>query len=286
MSTILLTGATGSVSSAVIHALQGSGHRLIGLVRDRAKAQPLEALGVELRTGDLSSLRTVEGAFEGADVAWVLTPPGPNAPLQSSNAVWAARLGGVKHVVRMSAVGAAHDAPTLNSRLHALSDSELAGSGLTYTIVKPHFFMQNLMMSAQSIAQQGTIYFGLGDAKLPIIDDPDIGASVPAILKNPAPHAGRTYTLTGPAAIGMSQVAAAIGESLGKPVTYVPVPVPAMVETLAKLGLDDYNQTALRDYFIAYSRGWQSDVTSAVKDLTGASPRSIAEFARDAFGKR
>jgi uncharacterized protein YbjT (DUF2867 family) len=270
----------------VIRSLQGAGHRLIGLVRDRAKAQPLEALGVELRTGDLSLLRTVEGAFEGADVAWVLTPPGPNAPLQSSNAVWAARLGGVKHVVRMSAVGAAHDAPTLNSRLHALSDSELAGSGLTYTIVKPHFFMQNLMMSAQSIAQQGTIYFGLGDAKLPMIDVHDIGTSVAAILKNPAPHAGKTYTLTGPAAVGMSQVASAIGESLGKPVTYVPVPVPAMVETLTKLGLDDYNQTALRDYFLAYARGWQSDVTTAVKDLTGASPRSIADFARDAFGKR
>jgi len=175
MSTILLTGATGNVTSAVIRSLQGSGHRLIGLVRDPAKAKDLAAQGVELRTGDLSLLRTVEGAFEGVDVAWLLTPPGPSAPIQASNALWAARLGGVKHVVRMSAVGAAHDAPNLNSRLHALSDAEIAGCGLSFTVVKPHFFMQNLMMAAQSVAEQGTIYFALGDAKLPMVDVRDIG---------------------------------------------------------------------------------------------------------------
>jgi uncharacterized protein YbjT (DUF2867 family) len=163
MSTILLTGATGNVTSAVIRSLQGSGHRLIGLVRDPAKAKDLAAQGVELRTGDLLLLRTVEGAFEGVDVAWLLTPPGPSAPIQASNALWAARLGGVKHVVRMSAVGAAHDAPNLNSRLHALSDAEIAGCGLSFTVVKPHFFMQNLMMAAQSVAEQGTITSAVKD---------------------------------------------------------------------------------------------------------------------------
>jgi uncharacterized protein YbjT (DUF2867 family) len=280
MSTILLTGATGAVSSGVIQALQGAGHRLIGLVRDPAKAAHL---GIELRTGDLSYLRTIESAFEGVDTAWVLTPPGPNAPIQSSNAVWAARLGGVKHVVRMSAIGAAHDAPNLNSRLHALSDSELVGSGLTYTLVQPHFFMQNLMMAAQSITDQGTIYFSLGDAKIPMIDLRDISSTVAAILANPGPHAGKTYTLTGPAAVTMAQVAAAIGEALGKPVTYVPVPVAAAVDSLTKMGLDDYNQVALRDYFTSYSRGWKSDVTTTVKDITGTAARGIGEFSRAYF---
>jgi uncharacterized protein YbjT (DUF2867 family) len=284
MSTILLTGANGSVSSAVIRSLQGSGHRLIGLVRDPAKAEDLAASGVELRTGDLSLLRTVEGAFEGVDVAWLLTPPGPLAPIQSSNALWAAKLGGVKHVVRMSAIGAAHDAPNLNSRLHALSDAEIAGCGLPFTVVKPHFFMQNLMMAARSVAEQGKIYFALGDAKVPMIDVRDIAASVAAILKNPAPHAGKTYTLTGPAAIGVDQVAAAIGEAVGKRVEYVPVPVAAMIETVTKMGLDDYNQVSLRDYFTSYSRGWESGVTTAVKDLTGSPARSIEEFARDHAG--
>ena len=288
MSKILLTGATGSVSSAVIAALQGSGHHLIGLVRDPAKAKALEAQGVELRTGDLNHLRSIEGAFAGVDVAWLLAPPAELAPFQSSNALWAARLGGVKHVVRMSAVGAAHDAPNLNSRMHALSDSEIAASGIPFTIVKPHFFMQNLMMAAQSVAEQGTIYFALGDAKLPMIDVRDIATTVAAILKNPAAHAGKTYTLTGPTAVGMDNVAAAIGEAVGKAVKYVPVPVAAMVETMTKMGLPDYMQTSMRDYLTSYSRGWEQQVTPAVKQITGTEARGIGEFARDfaaAFGK-
>ena len=89
-----------------------------------------------------------------------------------------------------------------------------------------------------------------------MVDVRDIGASVAAILANPAPHAGKTYTMTGPTAIGIDQVASALGEAVGKPVKYVPVPVAAMVESLTKMGLDDYNQVALRDYFTAYSRGW------------------------------
>lgn len=289
MSTILLTGATGSVSSAVIRSLQGSGHHLIGLVRDPAKAKALEAQGVELRTGDLSHLRTIETAFTGVDIAWLLAPPTELAPFQSSNALWAARLGGVKHVVRMSAVGAAHDAPNLNSRMHALSDSELAGCGIPFTIVKPHFFMQNLMMMAQSIADQGALYFALGDAKLPMIDVRDIATTVASILTNPAPHAGKTYTLTGPAAIGLDTVAAAIGEAVGKPIKYVPVPVAAMVDTMTKMGVQDYTQVSMRDYLTSYSRGWEAGVTSAVKQITGTEPRGVGEFARDfaaAFGKR
>jgi uncharacterized protein YbjT (DUF2867 family) len=290
MSTILLTGANGNVSSAIIRELQGSDHQLVGLVRDEGKAAPLAALGVELRRGDLDDLRTLEqGAFDGVDVAWLLTPPGPRAPLQASNALWAARQAGVKHVVRMSAVGAAHDAPTLNSRLHALSDSEIERAGTPYTIVKPHFFLQNLMMAGRSVAEQGAIYFALGDAKVPMIDVADIGASVAAILRDPAAHAGKTYTLTGPAAISMHEIAAALGEVLGKPINYVPVPVPAMVATLAQFGVDGFGQTMLRDYFTAYSRGWSADVTSSVEELTGTPARSLATSARTlaaAFGGR
>lgn len=287
MSTILVIGANGNVSSATIRALQGKGHRIVGLVRDSAKGAELEKLGVELVVGDLQKLRTVESAFEGVDTAFLCCPPGFLAPLMLSNALWAARRGGATHVVRLSAVGAAHDAPTLNSRLHALSDGEAMRSGLKWTVLKPHFFMQNLLMAAASVQAQGQLYFALGEATMPMIDVRDVGAAAAAVLADPAPHAEKTYTLTG-GAVTMAQVASAIGEAVGKPVGYVPVPVAAAVETITKMGADEYTQLALRDYFTAYSGGWQSTPTSAVRDLTGKDPRTIAAFARDhaaVFGK-
>src|SRR5579871_1884645 len=102
MATILLTGVSGKVAGATIQALQGQGHRLIGLARDvaKAKAKGLEALGVELKEGDLEKLRTIENAFEGIDVAFLCAPAGFMAPVLNSNALWAARRGGAKHIVR------------------------------------------------------------------------------------------------------------------------------------------------------------------------------------------
>ncbi len=288
MTTILVTGANGNVSSGALAALKGKGHRLVGLVRDAKKGEALKQQGVEVRVGDLEKPRSLEGTFEGVETAFILTPPGPLAPYQSSNALHAARRAGVKHVLRMSAIGAAHDAPTLNGRMHALSDAELERSGVPFTIIKPHFFTQNLMMSAQSVAQEGKMYLALGDAKLPMIDFRDISEVAAKILDAPAAHAGKTYTLTG-AAVSLAQVAAAIGEALGKPVTYVPVPVAAAIENLVKFGVDDFNQVALRDYFTAYSSGWQSTPTPSVQQLLGREPRTVQQFARDfagAFGKR
>ena len=277
MATILLTGANGKTSTATIAALKGSGHKVIGLVRDPAKGKDL---GIEVRIGDLERPRTLERVFDGVDTLYLVSPPGPLAPYHSSNALWAAKQAGVKHVVRLSAVGAAHDAPTVNSRLHAISDAEVAASGIPFTILKPHFFLQNLAFSADTIAQEGTMYWAFGEAKLPGIDIDDIGEVAARILVDPRPHAGKTYTLTGGAAVSMHQIAAAIGEAIGKPVKYVPIPVAALVEGLAKMNLGDYVEVAYRDYMNAYSQGWQSQVTDAVKRITGKEPRTVAEFAR------
>jgi uncharacterized protein YbjT (DUF2867 family) len=277
MATILLTGANGKTSTATNAALKGSGHKVIGLVRDAAKGRDL---GIEVRVGDLERPRTLERVFDGVDTLYLVSPPGSLAPYHSSNALWAARQAGVKHVVRLSAVGAAHHAPTVNSRLHALSDAEVAASGIPFTILKPHFFLQNLAFSAGTIAQDGAMYWAFGEAKFPGIDVDDVGEVAARILADPHSHAGKTYTLTGGAAVSMHEIAAAIGEVIGKAVKYVPIPVAALVEGLARMGLGDFVEVAYRDYMTAYSQGWQSQVTDAVKRITGKEPRSVTEFAR------
>ena len=134
MARILITGANGQVSTATITALKGMGQQVIGLVRDRLKG---ERLGIEFRVGDLDRPRSLEGAFDGIDTAFLLAAPTDAAPYHMSNALWAAKRARVQHGVRMSAIGAAAGAPNLNGRLHALSDREPTASGLEYTILQP-----------------------------------------------------------------------------------------------------------------------------------------------------
>lgn len=283
--TIVITGANGNISSGVIAALANSGHKIRALVRSADKATKLK--GVEIVVGDLEKPKTLVAAFDGVDSTFVLSPPGPRAPEQASNALWAARKAGVKHVVRMSAVGAAHDAPTINSRLHALSDAELVGSGITYTIVKPHFFFQNLMMAAQSVVSESTMYMALGEGRLGMIDTRDISECVAKILTSSG-HDNKVYTLTGPRSITVHEVAAALTKSLGKPVKYMPVPVEGAVAAMAQMGMDEWMLNALSDYFTAYSANWGDFMTNDTEKLLGKPARSADDFARDfagAFGK-
>lgn len=283
--TILITGATGNVSSAVIDELHdGSDRRVRALVRDPGKASGLEQRGLEVVTGDLDDPRTLGPAFEGVDGVWMLATLNPRAPEQNMNMLWAARQAGVSYAVRMSAFGAAYDAPTRNGRLHALSDHELMASGLAWTILKPHFFMQNLLGSAGTIAGQGAFYLNMGAGRLGMIDVRDIAAVAAKVLSSPGGHSGKTYTLTGPASISFDDAAGIVGATIGKPVRYTAVPADAARDAMAGFGMSQWLADALVEYGEAYSTNWGDLTTTAVADLIGRQPRSFADFARDFKG--
>jgi uncharacterized protein YbjT (DUF2867 family) len=281
--TLLLTGATGAVSTALIQSLgEPPGLKLRALVRDPAKAQALAARGIELVHGDLDEPESLPAAFQGVTDLWLLNAIGPRQPENAMNALWAAKQAGVERVLRMSAIGAAHDAPTRNGRLHALSDAELMSSGLKWTILRPHFFMQNLLMSAPSIAAQGAFYWDMADGKLGMIDVRDIGAVAAKILTSaPDAHHGKVYTPTGPASLSFADVAAQLGQALEKPVSYVPVPHEAARENLLGAGMPTWVVGLLGEYSRAYAKNWGNFTTSHVEELTGKPGRSVLEFARD-----
>lgn len=286
--TVLITGANGAVSGALIDALQGSELKLRALVRDPAKASRLSARGIEVVRGDLDDAESLKAAFEGVDALWLLTAVGPRAPENSMNAMWAARQAGVKRVLRLSAIGAAHDAPTRNGRLHALSDAEVEASGMSWTILRPHFFMQNVLGSAASIAAQGAFYWAMGEGRLGMIDVRDIGAIAARILKDDAAsHHGKVYTPTGPDSISFAEVAQELGTVLGKPVSYVPVSLEAAREAMLGMGMPPWVVGMMVEYSRAYASGWGDFTTRHVEDVTGEKPRSFASFAHDfraAFG--
>jgi uncharacterized protein YbjT (DUF2867 family) len=280
--TVLLTGATGTVSTGLLAALgQRHGLRLRALVRDEGRAASLRARGIELHRGDLEEASTLGPAFEGVDALWLVTVPGPRAPEQSMNAMWAARQAGVRQVVRLSAIGAAPDAPSRNGRLHALSDHEIMVSGLSWTILKPHFFMQNLLMSAGAIAAQGALYYAFGQGRLGLVDTRDVGAFAARVLTDPAGHAGKTYTLTGPATLSGEEMAGAIGQTLRRPVRYVPVPVEAARAAVIEAGASPWIADMLVEYSRAYSDGWGDFVTRDFPRVMQRPARSLAEFVAD-----
>jgi uncharacterized protein YbjT (DUF2867 family) len=281
--TILVTGATGTVSSALIEHLQKSSDvRVRALVRSEANAAKLRATGVQAALGDLDDPDSLPSAFEGADELWQLTAPGPRAPENSMNALWAARRAGVKRVVRMSAIGAAHDAPTRNGRLHALSDAELQASGLRWTILRPHFFMQNLLGFAPVVASSGAMYMNMGQGRLGFVDTRDISEVAAQILLEPGErHDGKIYTLTGPESLSMDQVAARLSQLVGHDVSYVAVPDEAARAAMLQGGMSPWLAGMTVEYGRAYAGGWGDFTTNHVSEVLGRTPRSFVDFARE-----
>ncbi|WP_435209781.1 SDR family oxidoreductase [Micromonospora sp. bgisy143] len=272
--TILITGATGTVSREVLRELAGN-EQVRALVRDPSRAPALD--GVEYVVGDLDRPSTLTPAFEGVRTLWLLTPMGPIAPSQSMNAVWAARQAGVQHIVRLSAIGAAHDAPTRNGRLHALSDAEVQASGIPWTILRPSHFMQNLLGSLA-----GEQLYGLfGAARVGLVDARDIAAIGAAILAAPQPHQGMIYTPTGPESITLDQAAQDIGRTIGRPVRYVPQSPEQTRDGLLAAGLDEWSAEVLAEYRVAYGDGWGDFTNDDVARVTGRPARTFAEFAHD-----
>ncbi len=88
---ILVTGATGNVSSGLIPKLTAMGATVRALVRDESKAQGLRDAGVQVVIGDLDKPETLEAAFSGVDKVFLVTAPSPNQVTQARNAIAAAK---------------------------------------------------------------------------------------------------------------------------------------------------------------------------------------------------
>ena len=276
---ILVTGATGNIASLVIPVLKDKGVTVRALVHDAEKGKALEAEGVEVVVGDFDTPELLDEAFKDVDTVLMIAPPHPEAGGWMTNLIAAAKRADGPRVVRMSALNADPDGPTLNTQQHGTTDQELEASGLQYTILRPHFFMQNFFMSAPTIGSDGAMYWGMGDGRLGMVDVRDIADVAIEVLTDEA-HNGKTYTLTGPASITLEDVASSVGTAVGKDVKYVPVSVEQVEEAVLPM-MGEWGAKIMGQYSKAYSENWGDFTTAAVKDITGHEPRSIDDFANE-----
>jgi uncharacterized protein YbjT (DUF2867 family) len=275
--TILVTGATGNIGGLVVPQLIDAGATVHAYVRDTKKAGQLAEKGVKLFEGDFTNQEALNRTAEGVDAVLAITPAGPEAPAQGQVILNAALKSGTPHYIRLSAIGAAPDAPTANGRLHYESDKALMDSGLPYTILRPHYFMQNIFGNLESLKAEGKMYLGMGEGSLGMIDVRDIADSFAAILLKGG-HINKIYNSTGPESITFADTARIISEGIGKPVEYVPIPIEAVGEFIIKAGWGEWGAQVMMDYSKAYSEGWGDFTNDDVETVTGNKARGFKQF--------
>ncbi len=277
---ILVTGATGTVGSEVVRRLAAAGERVRAFVRNPAKAAALAAPGVEIVQGDLGDAASVDRAMAGADRAFLAVNSEPRAVAWMKSAIGAAARAGVQHVVRLSAMGASLDSPAALTRWHAEIEEALRASPMAWTIVRPGYFMQNFLGSAETIRSRAAFYGAYGSGGTSPIDTRDIAAVVVKCLRERG-HESKVYELTGPESLTQAEMAARTSAVLGRTIRYVDLPVEEFQRGLVAAGWPD---ALARDFagFSAWVRaqGKPAPVLPTGTDLLGRL-RTFDEFVRD-----
>ena len=276
---ILITGATGKTGGAAAKILAEEGAKVLALVRNEEKAGPLREAGIEVVIGDMSDPAALDKAMQGVKRVLLVTPNGEQQLSLEKNVVEAAKKAGVEHLVKVSSMEAAPDASVV-PRSHYECEQYIRASGLSWTILKPNFFMQNLFGNAKTIIEQGKMFLPLKDGKTAMADTRDIGAVAAKVLSTEG-HEGKEYELTGPELLSFHDVAERFSQALGKTVEYVDVPLDGYRKTLKQF-LPEWHADAVADLFgeIAEGGGLEG-TTDTVEELLGRPPTSVKEFVSD-----
>jgi len=277
---ILLTGVTGKTGGATAKALLGKGVPLRAIVRNAEKAAALKDAGVDLVVGDVTDRAVVDKALKGVERALMVMPNGETQLDSEKQFIDAAKAAGVKLLVKMSSSEAAADAKAPIPKVHYQAEQYLRASGLGWTLLKPNFFMQNMLGSAGTIKEQGKFFLPMADGKTVMTDVRDIGA-VAAVVLTGAGHAGKSYDITGPEILSFHDVAARLTKVLGRKIEYVHVPMPAYRQTLSKFLTNAWHLNAVCELFQEIADGHDLHLSDSVQKLTGKPPISLEQFIRD-----
>lgn len=128
--------------------------------------------------------------------------------------------------------------------------------------------MQNFLMSAQPVAEQGMLYGMTGEGRVGYVDTRDIAAVAAHVLTSPG-HQGASYTLTGPEVLSAAEVAKRLSAAIGRQVLYVDVGPDAFRQALAGAGLPGWLIDALIVSNTLLAAGHGATVTDEVARLTG-----------------
>ena len=276
---ILVTGATGTTGSEVVRALTARAGRVRVFVRDAEKARRKLGLSAELAIGDFADPRTLRAALEGTDALFLSCADDPRRVGWETAAIDAAAAAGVRRIVKLSTAAAAQGSPVAFWDWHGQVEQHLRSSGADWTILRPTYYMSNLLAAAPQVSAEGRLYAPAGTARIAMIDPRDVGVFAAAVLSS-AGHEGQTYLLTGPAAITYAQVAAGLSEVTGSRVEFVDIPDDAAQQAMIRDGMPGFVAEQIIKTFAQLRQGVGAQVTPAVETLTGSAPRDFASFAR------
>lgn len=193
--TVLVLGATGTVGSQVVKALELSGAVNVRIPsRKLDTVEKLKSEGKDAVYMDLDDPRTFALALAGVERVFLLTGYTVAMLAQSKTLVDAAKKAGVKHIVHLG-IFAEWDCTSTHFTWHQLIESYIEASGIAWTHIHPNMFMEAITGLYMPKNLTYTTYFD--DRRIGLVASSDIAAvAAQVLLDGQDKHAGQNYWLS------------------------------------------------------------------------------------------
>lgn len=258
----VVLGATGHTGSAVVETLLARKQPVRVVVRSADKGAAWKAKGADVAVASLEDVSAMIKALTGANGVYLLVPPNYGATAWLSEqrqrmdqAAQAVKASGIPHVVFLSSIGGHIAEGTGPIRAARYGEQALGAVAKNLTILRPCYFMENWAPGIGMAKGQGLLpTFIAPTARVPMISTKDIGRTGAEQLIAGG-RGKQVIELAGPEEYSPNDVAAALGQILGKSVSAQHAPLNAVVPTFTSFGFSMEAATLFEEMYAAFAKG-------------------------------
>lgn len=285
---VLITSASGRIGKELVALLAREGNFTIrACCFSMDKAESLKAYGAhEVVKFDLNDPGTWDTALENVSAVYSASLD----PMLEGHLAFCKALGSrgeqIKHVVRISCMGADTNTASYNSDTHASrkgaaiplmlqhywwGEKALIDAGLPVTVLRNNFFMNHLLKTdCDNIQAEGWFSNPLGTARNSFVATRDIATAASVLLaEGPEKHVDKFYDLTGPEPQNMDAIAADLARAMDKKIEY-------RAQSFVDFE-NDFGSTRA-EFFEYLTNGFYCRCSPDYYNLTGRKPTSYYEY--------
>lgn len=237
---LLVFGATGALGRHALESLLARGidpGTVTATGRNQTRLGELAVDGFNTARVDLSDPGAVAEAVAGHSEVALISSDGPHRVEQHRAVIEAAKAADVGHIYYTSGVRADDERFAINAD-HRATEEALVASGLTYTIMRNTWYIENYIPSLAAPRHTGVYAAAVGDALVAPASRKDLGEALAVVVATDG-HDNATYSLSGATDVTYTDIAQAMSVVLGRGVEYRPVTADELQEILTGIGMDE-----------------------------------------------
>ena len=272
-STILAVGAAGKFAGLVVPALAERGVKVRGLVRNTTQGEAVRKLGAtEIAIGDLRDRASLDAALKGVDAVFYIAPAFlPDEAEIGKGMVESAKRAGVRRFVFSSVIHPVLNALGNHAQKAPVEEAVLT-SEMEYTFLHPTVFFQNFTEAWPKIVETGVLAEPWSvDTRFSRVDYRDVAEAAAIALTEDRLLYG-TFELCAEGWLNRKDVAAIIGEVLGRPIKAERID-PKMAASGAGPGAPE-----LEKMFDWYDKRGLMGSAVTLRAILGREPRNLHTF--------